>query len=280
MSGGRIVFGAPDIGGLRRDGFLPVDMHVHTRSSDAAPTARQVLAQARWRGIGVAITDHNEVRGVVEAFERPPGVTVVPGIELDCAEGPHLLLYFYSLHDLVDFYDRHVRPRRAGRQYMTSCPSAAGILAAAEGYACLVVAAHPFGYFGLDRGVLRCDARGLLPGIAARLTGVEAICGAMSERVNRMAATYAETHEVPATGGSDAHVLRSIGSVVTGVRADSLEELLDGVRRGDGIVVGSSAGPLARGMAAGVIACHYVPYAATALRIRIGGAGGRSRRRH
>lgn len=265
----RISFGTPDIDELARDGFLAVDMHVHTRHSDAAPSARQVLDRARRRRIGVAITDHNEISAVLEARGSRPDVPIVPGIELDCAEGPHLLLYFYSCGDLVDFYDRHVRERRRGAQYMTSYPAIEQLLSAAEGYSCLRIAAHPFGYFGLDRGVLKCDAKGLLPGVIGRLDGVEAICGGMTRAVNRRAAEYADAHDLPVTGGSDAHILREIGRVVTGVRADSVEEFLDGIRRSESTVVGSSSGVLSKGMAAGVIGCNYVPYSVTVVRARV-----------
>jgi predicted metal-dependent phosphoesterase TrpH len=266
----RIGFGRPDVDELARDGYLAVDMHVHTRHSDAAPSARQVLERARKMRIGVAITDHNEVGGVRELRGRRPDVPVVPGIELDCAEGPHILLYFYSPGDLVDFHDRHIRERRRGAQYMTSYPTAEQVLTAAEGYSCLKVAAHPFGYFGLDRGVLKCDAKGLLPGVAGRLDGIEAICGGMTRRVNRLAAAYAERCHVPVTGGSDAHILREVGRVVTGVRAGSVDEFLDGIREGRSVVVGSPSGVVSRGVTAGVIACNYLPYSATALRTRLG----------
>ncbi|NLX49655.1 MAG: PHP domain-containing protein [Methanospirillum sp.] len=265
----RISFGTPDIDELERDGFLSADMHVHTRHSDAAPSARQVLDRARRRRIGVAITDHNEIAGVREVRSSRPDVPVIPGIELDCAEGPHLLLYFYSFSDLVDFYDRHVRERRRGAQYVTSYPAIEQLLSAAEGYSCLKIAAHPFGYFGLDRGVLKCDAKGLLPGVIGRLDGVEAICGGMTGAVNRRAAEYADAHTLPVTGGSDAHVLREVGRVVTAVGADSVGEFLDGIARGESIVAGSSSGILSRGMAAGVIGCNYVPYSVTAVRARL-----------
>ncbi|MEN6517991.1 MAG: PHP-associated domain-containing protein [Methanospirillum sp.] len=265
----RITFGRPDIDGLVRDGFLAADLHVHTNHSDAAPSVRQILNYARQRRIGVAITDHNEIGGVRELRNCDPDVPVVPGIELDCAEGPHILLYFYSCNDLVDFYDRHIGDRRRGAQYMTSYPTAGQILSAAEGYACLKVAAHPFGYFGLDRGVLKCDAKHLLPGIVDRLDGIEAICGGMTGTVNGLAAEYANRFDLPVTGGSDAHILRNVGSVVTGVRAGSVGEFLDGIKQGKSIVVGSPSGIVSRGMTAGVIAYHYVPYSVTALHARI-----------
>jgi PHP-associated len=266
----RIAFGTPDIDDIRKDGYSAVDMHVHTCHSDAAPSIRQILKWIRHKRCGIAITDHNAIGGVREVDGSGDDLLVIPGIELDCAEGPHILLYFYSPKDLGDFYDCHIGERRRGAQYMTAYPTAEEILSAAEGYSCLKIAAHPFGYFCLDRGILKCDAKNLLPGIIDRLDGIEAICGGMSRRVNMMAVDYANQCNVPVTGGSDAHILPGIGSVVTGVRADTIEEFLRGILRNESIVIGSSSGIVSRGMTAGVIAYHYVPYSVTALHTRIG----------
>ena len=85
----------------------------------------------------------------------------------------------------------------------------------------------------------------------------------MTGKVNRLAVEYANRFNVPVTGGSDAHILQEIGSVITGVRADSIGDFLDGIREGESIVIGSSSGIVSRGMTAGVIAYHYVPYSVT-----------------
>lgn len=167
----RIIFGTPDIDEITEEGYSAVDMHVHTGHSDAAPSIRQILNWIRHKRCGIAITDHNAIGGVLEVEGCRDDLLVIPGIELDCAEGPHILLYFYSYRDLRDFYDRHIRDKRRGAQYMTAYPAAGEILSAAEGYSCLKIAAHPFGYFGLDRGILKCDAKNLLPGILIASTG-------------------------------------------------------------------------------------------------------------
>ncbi len=81
---------------IREKGYTAVDMHIHTRYSDAAIGIPSLLSRARHLGTGIAVTDHNEIRGVVEASEKARDVLVVPGIELSSREGPHILLYFYS----------------------------------------------------------------------------------------------------------------------------------------------------------------------------------------
>ncbi|WP_054847953.1 hypothetical protein [Methanoculleus chikugoensis] len=71
------------------------------------------------RGIGLAITDHNQVSGVAEAERQgirvPP--LIPPGIEVSANDGPHILLYFYSVSDLLDFYRCHVEKNRRNGPY-------------------------------------------------------------------------------------------------------------------------------------------------------------------
>jgi predicted metal-dependent phosphoesterase TrpH len=253
---------------MREKGYTPVDMHIHTRYSDAAIRIPPLLSRARQLGTGVAITDHNEIRGVVEASGLARDVLVVPGIELSSREGPHILLYFYSAADLADFFSSHIRANLRTCQYMAVRMSVSEILSAAGRYACVKVAAHPFGYFGINRGVLKCiDNKSLPPEIIGLFDGIEVICGGMSRELNEKATGYAVDHDVPITGGSDAHVLPSVGGVVTGVRADTVEAFLDGILARKSIVIGSTARPLHKGMTAGVIAWNYLPYTVSSLQV-------------
>jgi predicted metal-dependent phosphoesterase TrpH len=73
------------------------DLHIHSAYSyDATATVRAVLKHAADVGLDViAITDHDEIRGSLEAHELAPkyGVEVIPGVEVSTSEG-HLLALF------------------------------------------------------------------------------------------------------------------------------------------------------------------------------------------
>ncbi|MEW6401351.1 MAG: PHP domain-containing protein [Chloroflexota bacterium] len=73
------------------------DLHVHTTySKDATTTVRGVLKQASLKGLHViAIADHDEIRGSLEARELASqyNVEVVPGVEVSTQEGHLLALY-------------------------------------------------------------------------------------------------------------------------------------------------------------------------------------------
>jgi predicted metal-dependent phosphoesterase TrpH len=218
--------------------------------------------------MGIAITDHNEISGVIEAGNQHRDVLVIPGIELSSAEGPHVLLYFYSEDDLVDFFTTHIKGTLRKSQYMAIQLSVEKILASAENYSCLKVAAHPFGYFGINRGILKCIDNKTLPAeIIDHIDAIEVICGGMGHDLNDKAARYAGEHDLPITGGSDAHVLPSVGGVVTGVKADTVEGFLNGILAKESVVIGSTANPLHKGMTAGVIAWNYIPYTMSSLQV-------------
>jgi len=263
-----ITFTSPLLDEIRQKGYTAVDMHIHTHHSDASIRIPSLFTRARQRGIGVAITDHNEIQGCIEASRHHPGVLLIPGIELNSFEGPHILLYFYSERDLADYFTTWIKGDLKKGQYRSLRLPVERILQSAENYPCVKVAAHPFGYFGINRGVLKCiNNRTLPPGIIDHIDGIEVICGAMGRNINEKAARYAGEHGLPITGGSDAHVIPSVGGVVTCVRADTIEDFLDGILSRESIVIGSTAHPLHKGMAAGVIAWNYIPSAVFSLQV-------------
>jgi len=61
---------------------MKFDLHAHTTFSDGDKTPLQVARLAEEKGIGVAITDHDECRGFGEIAELSFAVPVIPGIEL------------------------------------------------------------------------------------------------------------------------------------------------------------------------------------------------------
>jgi 3',5'-nucleoside bisphosphate phosphatase len=78
-----------------------VDLHAHTIASDGALSPSQLVRKAVAHGVRVlAITDHDSTEGVAEAraeATRHPGLTIVPGLEINCdvpGGEMHVLGYF------------------------------------------------------------------------------------------------------------------------------------------------------------------------------------------
>jgi predicted metal-dependent phosphoesterase TrpH len=85
---------------------MRIDLHTHSSASDGTESPADLLASARAAGLDVvALTDHDTTAGwPVAAAARPPGLTVVPGMEMSCrwfpADSPpisvHLLAYLFD----------------------------------------------------------------------------------------------------------------------------------------------------------------------------------------
>jgi len=83
-----------------------IDLHSHSTASDGTDPPAEVMRRARAAGLDViALTDHDTLAGHAEARGAlPPGLALVPGMELSCrldGHSVHLLAY-------------HVDPAHAG----------------------------------------------------------------------------------------------------------------------------------------------------------------------
>lgn len=95
---------------------MRVDLHTHSARSDGTDTPTQLMAAAVAAGLDViALTDHDTTAGWSEvAAQRPPGLTVIPGVELSCASpvaGAHAI----GVHLLGYLFDRDHQAFRAER---------------------------------------------------------------------------------------------------------------------------------------------------------------------
>ncbi|MDD1746971.1 MAG: PHP domain-containing protein, partial [Methanomassiliicoccales archaeon] len=204
MVSNRIRFESPDLGALAGEGLAAVDMHLHTDHSDAATSVERALAKARQDGFGLAVTDHNEISGSLKAFAEARGTIVIPGIEVSAADGPHILAYFHSPRDLEDFYDRHIAPQKRSSPWLAIRSDTPTIAQALEKYACLAVAAHPYGYLMFNKGLQKCiDLEYLAPGTVDGFDGFEVICGGMAHSLNLKAVALVERKGKCFTGGTD-----------------------------------------------------------------------------
>jgi predicted metal-dependent phosphoesterase TrpH len=265
---GRVWFRRPAAKELEKEGFHAADMHCHTNHSDAPVSVGDALEKARNRGIGLAITDHNEVSGSLKAIREAPDVLVIPGIEVSALDGPHILIYFYTPEDLSDFYQRHIRNRKQGSPFLAIRSTTSEILDQAEGFSCICAAAHPFGYLVFNKGVGRCVERAYLPSdILPRFDALEAICGGMSRSGNEKAMHLAERYGLGIVGGSDAHLLYDYGNVLTFSHADSVGEFLDAIKSHQTFLIGKEKNILEKGLMGTALIARYIPYTLPSLAI-------------
>jgi predicted metal-dependent phosphoesterase TrpH len=82
-----------------------VDLHVHSTASDGSSSPREVVAEAKARGLrAIALTDHDTIEGLEEALAAGAelGLEVIPGVEISADHNPgsmHILGYFIDHRD-------------------------------------------------------------------------------------------------------------------------------------------------------------------------------------
>lgn len=253
---------------IAREGSTAVDMHFHTNHSDSPTTVASALRRAQRLGVGVAITDHNTVSGSEEALRSDSGVFIVPGIEVSAADGPHILLYFYDRGSMRDFYERHIRPFKRRSPYLAIELDTWEIIRRSEGYSCVRVAAHPYGYLLFNKGLQKCiDARYMEQEILEHFDGVEVMCGGMTRRLNDRAAALAERFLKGRTGGTDGHLLHDLGNVVTVGPSEDLDGFLGDVVERRTRIVGKEKTNVQKTVMGSVVMTKYIRYTVPSLRI-------------
>jgi glycosyltransferase involved in cell wall biosynthesis len=192
--------------------FVHVDLHMHTdHSPDCATPVDTLLDTAKQVGLGaIAITDHNEVSGALEARERADGIKVIVGEEVKTADQGEVIGLFIEekIPRGMSLQETIAEIRRQGG---------------------LVYVPHPF-----DRMHSVPDYEHLL----AVVEDVDAI-EVFNPRVafsafNEEAARFAAKYRIVAGAGSDSHVAQGLGSVKIRMRDfDGPEEFLESLRDAD-----------------------------------------------
>jgi len=93
---------------------MKADLHIHTVLSDGRFTPKEVIDEARIKGIDIiSITDHDSCMNVSEhiSYSNEVGVKFIPGIELSTVHNKkpvHLLGYFkddsYKNKEMIEYY--------------------------------------------------------------------------------------------------------------------------------------------------------------------------------
>jgi hypothetical protein len=199
---------------LEKRPLIDVDLHMHTdHSHDCATPVEVLLATAHTQGLGaIAVTDHNEISGALEARAQAEeaGVKVIVGEEVKTA----------GQGEVIGLFIEEKIPRGL---------SLAETVAEISRQGGLVYVPHPF-----DRMHSVPDYEHLLT-ILDEVDAIEVFnprvaIGAFNEEAARFAAKY----RIIAGAGSDSHVAQGLGSVRIRMREfDGPQEFLQSLRDAD-----------------------------------------------
>jgi predicted metal-dependent phosphoesterase TrpH/glycosyltransferase involved in cell wall biosynthesis len=216
---GEIAARRHDVGGnaqlrkrLEKRDFVHVDLHMHTdHSPDCATPVGTLLDAAKTAGLGaIAITDHNEISGALEARERANGIKVIVAEEVKTADQGEVIGLFIEqkIPRGMTLQETIAEIRRQGG---------------------LIYVPHPF-----DRMHSVPDYEHLLNVVedvdAIEVFNPRVAFTAFNEEAERFAAKY----RIVAGAGSDSHVAQGLGSVKIKMRDfDGPEEFLESLRDAD-----------------------------------------------
>ena len=232
----RIEFKKPDLIHLN-DRFTVVDMHFHTCYSDGHNTIAQISEAARRLAIGLAITDHNEIRGAIE-FDAQRDILSIPGIEVTSVEGSHVLIYFYALADLERFYRNAIVPAMGADIMSSTHLEMETIIEAARRFPSVVVFPHPYSaaYTGVQNSYFSESRRMAL---YEMVDGIEVINAENMNKWNLQSTVLGFNIGKGITGGSDGHRVSQMGRSVTYASCPpEREAFLQAVKAGQTNVMG------------------------------------------
>lgn len=233
----RIEFEKPDLSEITPN-YTVVDMHFHSRYSDGVNLIKSIVGRAEKLGIGIAVTDHNDIRGAVRLDKYKDDILTIPGIEVTSKEGAHVLAYFYDIEDLTDFYETELKPY-LGRDLMASTSlEMEDIVGRARQFDSLVIFPHP--HCAIYTGV--CNpmfTKERLSSLFDMADGVEVINAGNLKRWNLQCAVLGFNLGKAMIAGSDGHNLHHMGKAVTYTKpVKSRRAFLDAIRDNRNWVIG------------------------------------------
>jgi len=232
----RIQFEKPNITELINK-YTVVDLHFHTHYSDGNNSIEEIARQAEKLGIGVAITDHNEIKGAVE-IDSYKDILSIPGIEITSKEGTHILVYFYDVKSLKRFYENDVKPFLGDTVMSSTSLKMEEIIKRSRAFKTVTVFPHPYSpvftgiyndYFPEER----------LDRLFKMVDGVEVVNSGNLKKWNLKCALLGFNLNKAITGGSDGHTLVCLGKVVSYAQCKhSRKAFLDAVSKKKNKVIG------------------------------------------
>ncbi|MHA1270426.1 MAG: PHP-associated domain-containing protein [Candidatus Helarchaeota archaeon] len=224
-----------------------IDLHVHSCYSkhvvwgkDALGTPKEIIKNAIKKGLdGVAITDHNSVKGglvglkVFKEIKIQNGFQVIPGSEILSLNGDILAIGIIE----------DIKPNLPAIETIELIHEAGGI----------AIAAHPF--LHITRNSVDGKFIQKIP-IKKNFDGIETFNASIGYSKNERARKLAEQLNIPGIGSSDAHWIHDIGNGITGFELDyiGLDKIIKEIKNGRTIPFGKKNNILSR---CGLYLCKF-----------------------
>lgn len=195
------------------------DFHCHTfYSHDSVVSPKEMVEGAIKRGINcLAITDHDEIKGALEALDYARGkpILIIPGIEIKSKAGDILALNVKE----------KIPSRLSARETIWRIKKLGGF----------VVIPHPFGFL--------CSFKENLEKLKEEIDAIEVVNGLIFGTGNKKALSFVQKHSFPFTVGGDAHSPEFLGRVWLEIEEKdfSVEKIFEKIKKREGKIKGKVA---------------------------------------
>lgn len=209
-----------------------VDMHCHTKfSHDSATSISKLKEKLESKGIGVAITDHENIKGCKALLDQNPKVPVICGIEVTTKEGKDVLFYFKNYEDLQSFYEQVINPNKRKKKTnlfkMGTKIRFLELMNKTKNHDCLIALPHPF---NTSNGFVPYLNKKDLMHTISNIDAIEVFNGESSKKKNTKSYLFAKKYKKIMIGGSDSHILETVGSVTTKIKKEENKHFLDALQ--------------------------------------------------
>lgn len=217
------------------------DLHMHTTASDGTLSPQALVNEVLLRQMlmpepklrVIAVTDHDTLAGAWTAIAYLRGdhidaeLEIIPGSEISSADG-----HIVALRIQEDIpMDR----------------SAEWTIAAIHEQGGLAIAAHPYAYFPLLKGLKGIKGQIADPVVGRMVDAVEIRNANPTETLNNYYTQWVNRRHLrrPEVGGSDSHFRSAVGRAATAFPGRTSEDLFAAIRAGSTRAVGEVYGPFA-----------------------------------
>ncbi len=206
---------------------MKIDLHVHSDySDDAVDSPEKIIKYAKKKGVGgIAIVDHNSVKGGLKGFEiakEMKDFVVIPGAEISSAEG----------HILALNIKENIPKKLSVEETIERITSLGGIPVLPHPYRMLSGCMESITFRTLKNFSLKKFSR-LGEKNVKRFAGIEVFNSRSMKWENEKSEKLAEKTGAGKTGGSDAHSSNEVGYGITEFNASSfrIDDLIQEIEK-------------------------------------------------